>query len=325
MAELSAGKVRRLTALAGEGGVFTILAVDHRDSMRVVLDPDEPRAVPASELTGTKLWLLSALAGGASAVLVDPEYSALQAVADQTLPGNTPFLCAVESQGYLGAPDSGAATLLDGWSVAKAARLGAAGIKLLILYRPDGALAAAQHRVVEAVVADCAREQIPLFLEPVAYGLPGGPPPGTGEFAAQRRRIVCDSARALAALGPDVLKVQFPVDAAFDTDRASWADACEELSEAAGIPWAVLSGGDPFESFLDQVETACDAGASGFLVGRSLWGDAVTAPRAMRDAVMADTVRPRLAELCDVATARGSDWALRHSWPAFDEHAYHTF
>ena len=324
-ATLSPGKVRGLTAAANPAGIFTILAVDHRDSMRVVLRPDDPDAIAAAELTEAKFDLIGGIADLASAVLIDPEYSAGQAVANRVLPGAAGFICAVEAQGYLGDPNARVTSLLDGWSVAKAKRLGASGIKLLVLYRPDTAIAATQDEVIAAVAADCAREEIPLFLEPVAYGKSGEAPPGTEAFAALRRTIVVDSVKRLAPLGPDVLKLQFPVDTLFETDRAVWADACAELAAACPVPWALLSGGDPFDLFVEQVRVACEAGASGFLVGRALWGEAITLPREQRREAIASDLRDRFARLAAVATDHGTDWAALHTLPTVDERWFRTY
>ena len=75
MTAISAGKVRGLTAASNEAGVFTILAVDHRDTMRAALDPDDPGGVSVPTMIETKLDLLAGIGGLASAVLLDPEYS----------------------------------------------------------------------------------------------------------------------------------------------------------------------------------------------------------------------------------------------------------
>jgi tagatose 1,6-diphosphate aldolase len=166
-------------------------------------------------------------------------------------------------------------------------------------------------------VAECAKEDIPFFLEPVAYPV--------GNAKVDRRRIVCDSARRLGALGPDVLKVQFPVDTSIDTDPASWADACAELNESCPVPWALLSGGGSYESFRDQLVVACRAGASGFLVGRALWLEYVTAPIAEQSRILDEVVRPRFFELAGIATATGSDWAGRYRLPELNEDSFRSY
>jgi tagatose 1,6-diphosphate aldolase len=179
-----------------------------------------------------------------------------------------------------------------------------------------------QDEVVAAVVTECAEADIPLFLEPVAYELDGAYTPGTQQFGGRRREIVVESARRLGALGPDVLKLQFPVDTSAHGDPSLWAAACAELDAASPVPWALLSGGDPFESFVEQVRIACEAGASGFLVGRALWASLVTAPAAEQRTILRDVVRPRLQELVAVAADSGKDWARRHELPDVDHTSF---
>jgi len=322
---LTPGKVRGLTATSTAGGIFTILAVDHRDAMRVALDTDHPQRVPPSTLTSLKLELVGELAAAATAVLLDPEYSAAQAIVTRALPGHVGFIAAVEAQGYLGDPDARQTSLLDGWSVEKAKRLGAAGIKLLVLYRPDSPAADTQDAMISAVVAECARHDIPLFLEPLAHALDPAAPARHAELVAGRRGIVVETVRRLGALRPDVLKVQFPVDTTHQPDQAVWADACAELDDVAAVPWALLSGGDPYQQFRHQVRIACAAGASGFMVGRALWGDYLTAPPASRRRLMDEVVRPRFAELAAIAAEHGRDWATRYTLPGADERWYLTY
>ena len=323
---LTPGKIRGLAATSTPEGIFTILAIDHREAMRAVLDPDHPMAVPAAELTRQKLWLLAELGGEVSAVMLDPEYSAAQAITSRLLPGTVGFLSAVEAQGYVPDPAAPQATLLEGWSVEKAKRLGASGIKLLVWYRPGaGEVAENQERLIAAVIADCARHDIPLFLEPLAYPNEAGLSPDSDEVVAERRAVVIESVRRLGALAPEVLKVPFPVDTRLQPDRAIWADACAELDDASPVPWALLSGGDPYELFRDQVRIACQHGASGFMAGRALWAEAVIAGEGERDRIVEETVRPRLRELSGIAREHGRDWAERYAFPAVDETWYRGY
>ncbi len=321
--ELTPGKMRGLAATSTDAGVFTILAIDHRDSLRIVLQPEDPGSLPAAAVTEVKLDVLRAMAGDASAVMLDPEYGAAQAIAARALPGQVGFLCAVEAQGYLGDPAARQTTLLDGWSVAKAKRLGASAVKLLVLYRPDGGeVTAAQDELVSAVVADCAANDIPLFLEPLGYARDGENPE---QLAAARRETVIGSVRRLGALGPDVLKVQFPVDTSWESDRAVWRAACAELDEAAPVPWALLSAGDPFDVFREQVQIACESGASGFMAGRAIWGDVIGLPRERRTEALGAVARPRFRELAGIAATSGRDWGSHCTAPGIDEHWYRRY
>ena len=317
---LSPGKIRALQTTSTKDGIFNILAIDHRDSLRVLVDPDQPESVPASMLTELKLDIIEHIAPQATAVMLEPEYSAGQAIVSGALPGHVGFLSALEDQGYLGNPYARQTSLLGGWSVAKAKRLGASGIKLLIFYQPDaGAASERQEALVKAVITDCAREDIPLFLEPLAYPLDPAVPVNSAEFAAQRRRTVVETARRLGMLGPDILKIQFPLDARYDSDEGLWLEACAELNEAATAPWALLSGGDPYDTFKAQVRLACQAGCSGFMVGRALWREAISATGAERGAVLKRIVLPRFEELSQIAATFGQGWQTKHKLAVVDE------
>jgi tagatose 1,6-diphosphate aldolase len=319
MKSLSPGKIRALQTTATADGHFAILAIDHRDSLRVLLNPQQPQAISAAELTGLKLDIVRHIAPLASAVMLDPEYSAAQAITAGALPGSVGFLCAAEAQGYLGDPNVKQNALLPGWSVTKAKRLGAGGIKLLVLYHPDGGeVTTRQEELIQAVITDCAREDIPLFLEPLLYSTDPALPVKSAGFAAQRRRLVVETARRLTALGPDILKLQFPLDAAHNPDPAEWAEACAELNEAAARPWALLSGGDPFDTFKAQVRVACRAGCSGFMVGRALWGDAINADPNRRAELLQTTVRARFTELAGIAGS-GPGWHTKYASPPINE------
>lgn len=323
---LTPGKIRGLAATSSGNGIFKVLALDHRDSMRVIIDPDNPDAVDAADLTAVKLDLLRELADEATAVMLDPEYSAAQAIVAQALPGTVGFLAAVEAQGYLGDPTARATSLLEDWGVEKAKRLGANAIKLLVLYRPDaGTVTEGQDRLIEQVINDCALHDIPLFLEPLAYAIEPGMATNSPEFARQRRSIIIDTVRRLGALGPDILKVQFPVDTQHEANRTIWREACQELDETSPVPWALLSAGDPYELFREQVGIACETGASGFLAGRALWGEYVAAPAEERPRLMDEQVRPRFQELSAIACQTGRDWAERCRFPQVDERWYSTY
>lgn len=317
------GTARSLQASATERGIFTILAIDHRDTLSALINPGAPDSVPGARLTEVKLDITRHLAPGTSAVLLDPVYGAPQAIEIQALPGRTGLLCALEEPGFFGDPYGRVTGLLNGWSVEKSKRLGADGVKLLLFYNPGAPRSSEkQEQLARAVLADCRRYDIPLFLEPMSFSIDPAAEKGNAEFAKRRRGIVVESVRRLGALSPDVLKVEFPVDAKYETDQSAWRDACAELDEASPVPWALLSGDEPFATLKQQLRIACEAGCSGFVVGRSVWREAATTEGAAREHFLADTARKRFAELVEIAEAFGKPWHARYALPVMDENWY---
>ncbi|MEL6894435.1 MAG: hypothetical protein AAFP84_22795, partial [Actinomycetota bacterium] len=88
-----------LNELRDSRGRFSILAIDHRDSLRVFLRPDDPESLAPTEITELKRELIDGVADMATGVMLEPEYSIPQLVGD--LPSGVGFIAALESQGYL--------------------------------------------------------------------------------------------------------------------------------------------------------------------------------------------------------------------------------
>jgi tagatose 1,6-diphosphate aldolase len=302
------GTRRGLQACATPGGQFVVLALDHRQNLRHELRPDAPDTVTYAQMVEFKLAVVRALAPSASGVLLDPEVGAAQAIASGAIPGSTGLLVAIEATGYEGPQTARESRILPGWSVAAAKRIGASAAKLLIYYHPDAANAAAQERLVSEVADACRAEDLALFIEPLSFSLGGDRLAGE-----ERRRVVVETARRLMALGGDVLKAEFPYGPDV-SDPTRWREACAELDAAARVPWVLLSGGVDDAVFEGQVRTACEAGASGALVGRSVWAPSATAEEPERSAWLRATGRERLERLAAIITAHGHPWAAR--WEA---------
>jgi tagatose 1,6-diphosphate aldolase len=300
------GTRRGIAACASERGTFAVLALDHRQNLRRELRPADPASVTYAEMVEFKRAVVRALAPVATGTLLDPEIGAAQCIADGSLPASAGLLVAIEATGYDGPSTARISRVLDGWSVEKAKRMGASAAKLLVYYHPDAANAGDQERLVAAVAADCLAADIALFVEPLSFSLVEGETL-TGEA---RRRVVVETARRLTAIGGDILKAEFPYDPSI-TDHARWREACEELDAASAVPWVLLSGGVDGTTFEAQVSSACDVGASGVLVGRSVWAEAATMEPAARDAFLATTGRERLGRLADLAEAAGRPWHER--------------
>ncbi len=277
-----------LDGIADGFGRYSVLAIDHRDSLRSFLAPDNPSSLSAADITSLKIEVVSAVAPGATGVMLEPEYSIPQVVDAGALPDGVGFLAALESQGYLADPGAGPTTILDGWSVAQAKASGASAAKLLLPYHPDRPLAEAQRQVAAEILAECRRHDLALVLEPLFYDL-GDP--------ADRPRVVLQTAAHFSSVGPDLLKLPFPVDTNHDADEDHWFASCRTISEMAPMPWALLSGGGSFDAFASQLTVAMAAGCHGFMVGRALWGDAVKGPPAQRQAALEGETTRRFGQL----------------------------
>jgi len=217
MKELSIGKIRGLQQIANRDGILSICAMDHRGSLRRMINPQNPGEVDYAEMVKRKLELCSSLAGYASAVLLDPIFGAAQ------------------------------------------------GIKY----------------------------DLPFLVEPVSYPI-GSEANNPLEFAANKGEIVIGTAREITALPIDVLKAEFPADLLYQKDKTELVELCRQLDNASPVPWVILSAGVDFELFYQQVEIACQAGASGFLGGRAIW----------QEAMYLDDERERLRYLSTVGVDR---------------------
>ena len=302
------GSRRGLEACASPRGTFAVLALDHRQNLRRELRPADPESVTYDEMVDFKRAAVRALAPVATGTLLDPEIGAAQCIADGSLPARAGLIVALEATGFEGPPTARVSRILDGWSVEKAKRMGASAAKLLVYYHPDAVNAADQERLVADVAADCRALDLALFVEPLSFSIVEGQTLA-GEA---RRRVVVETARRLTAIGADILKAEFPYDPS-TTDRGLWREACAELDEASAVPWVLLSGGVDEATFEAQVSIACDAGASGVLVGRSVWAEAATMEPAARDAFLATTGRERLGRLADLVESVGRPWHDRPS------------
>lgn len=302
------GARRGLAACASDRGTFAVLALDHRQNLRRELQPDDPASVTYDQMVEFKRAVVRALAPVATGTLLDPEIGAAQCIADGSMPARAGLLVAIEATGYLGPSTARVSRVLDGWSVEQAKRMGASAAKLLVYYHPDAANAAEQERLVAEVGAACRDADLALFVEPLSFSLVEGEKL-TGEA---RRQVVVETARRLSPLGGDVLKAEFPYDPAM-TDRSRWPEACAELDAASSLPWVLLSGGVDDVTFEAQVETACRAGASGVLVGRSVWAEAATLAPDARDRFLATEGRARLGRLADLVDRLGRPWHERPS------------
>lgn len=290
-----------LDRISDDDGRFAILAMDQRGTLRKML---EGAGQPATDedLRQFKIDVVSALSPYSSGVLLDVEYGVDAVRAAGAIAETAGLLISAErspGSSWNGEPrvefdpERGPA-----WVRAN----GGVALKFLLRWRPDRPvtgdgpdLAAEALDAVAAVVDACRREGVPSVIEPLVATGPAEPP----FDAARKRQAIIRSAELLAEIAPDLLKLEWPGD----------ADGCRELTDAVGsVPWTLLSAGVAYEAFVDQVATAMDAGASGFIAGRAIWGEAVNLEPSARREFLATTSTDRLEGLRAGVVGRGRAW-----------------
>jgi len=297
---ISIGKYRSLQQTSNDSNIFTILAIDHQDSLRRALRPDAPNDITSDEMAAFKSQIVTTLWDtGISGVLLDPVYGIAQLI-DSGLPASVGLLAELEKADYNMNPLPLAVDIRPDWSVNKIKRMGSNGVKLFYYYDPDnGELCQQQDETIENVIQACAQYDIPLYAEPIV----------TNTTADTRQRKVIESAKRADAMGADILKLEFPIDVHVTEDRAEWQAACEALTKSISVPWVLLSAGVSFDIFCEQVTIACQAGASGFMVGRAVWGDACAIhDTSERDTWLQTIGRDRMFQLNAIAQEHASAW-----------------
>ena len=294
MKPITIGKLRGLQQISSKRGTFTCLALDHRQNLRKA----NPAFVDDAKLSHFKLDVTKALAHRATAVLLDPEVSAAQAISARSIPNNVGLVVAVESTGYTGDATARHAQVIPGWSVEKAKRMGASAIKLLVYYHPDSPTAKETEDFTSKIAEDCIQHDLVLMLEPLSYSLDENKKLTSDE----KRYVVVETAKRLTPLNVDILKAEFPLDLN-ETDESKWISACKEISSASIVPWILLSAAVEYDVFLRQVTMACNAGASGIAVGRAVWKEAVTMSSDDRINFLRTTAKYRLSRLTSLCHA----------------------
>jgi tagatose-1,6-bisphosphate aldolase len=295
------GRRRRLLRLGGPGGIVAGVAIDHRDSLRAMLEARGLAAMTIAGQRALKLRLARVLAPAATAIMLDAELGGL-ALEDGAVPPSVGLIMPLEAQGYEATGDGRTTTFMDDFSPLDALRHGADACKLLLPYRADDEVSAARQdaTLAEAVTA-CHDLGLPLVVEPVVYRWSTE----THETYAQAYpRLVLDAVRRLGPFGIDLFKLPFPLLDLGAAEEPAAATTCGRLAEACGdTPWVLLGAGVETAIFLAQIRLAGSAGASGFLAGRGIWGAALAADPDEAERIAAAIGRPDL-ERCRAVAER---------------------
>lgn len=289
--QTSAGKAARLRRLATREGVIAAMAIDQRKSLRMMIASAagvETGAISDEQLLEFKSAVVAALTPHASAVLIDTEFGQ---DAFSSRASNCGLITTYEMDGYENPRPHRMLALMPELSVRRLRDMGSDGVKILLSYTPFDDRKSNDHKLamIERIGAECEALEMPFFLEPVGYDVEGADVKGP-EYAKRQPEIVLQTMRELShdIYKVDVLKVEFPVNAAFlegcevcnGTSVYTRAEALEwyrRVDNAAGRPYIYLSAGVSASQFREQLTLAAEAGArfSGVLCGRATWQDGV--------------------------------------------------
>jgi sulfofructosephosphate aldolase len=276
-----------LAELARPSGGLAMVAMDQRESLRVMLGAHTPGPVPDSDLTKFKLAVATELGRYASGFLIDRTYGFDQVLADKLLPPSCGLILAADRLQH--PPEGGPVvetSLDEEINPAHVRERGVVAMKLLLVWRPD------EHRDTRlAMAAEFVRRCESAGLLSILEGVVR--PGSDSEFD----RLQLEAAAELAALRPSLYKAQVP---RRGVDEVEVGRVSERISAAVPVPWVVLSQGVSIDVFPRAVRAACHAGASGFLAGRAIWSDTLADPTPLLRSRAVDRLK-QLAELVDGA------------------------
>jgi tagatose 1,6-diphosphate aldolase len=285
--KLTPGKLAGLKAVSNDRGVIAAAAMDQRGSLQKSLAKEKGGEVNDAMMEEFKSLVTEVLTPHASAILLDPEWGL---PASKRRARNAGLLLAYEKTGYDKTGPGRLPDLLDLWSVRRLKEAGADCIKILLYYTPFDPkdVNNKKHAWVERLGDECRANDIPFFLEFVAYeeGVDEKGP----EFAKKKPEAVIGSMREFTKdrYGVDVMKVEVPVNMKFVEGAKSFKgpaaytkkEAMDLFRKAASVatkPFIYLSAGVSNAEFSETLELAGESGVkfNGVLCGRATWKDGI--------------------------------------------------
>ena len=278
--------------ICGANGLMMVVAADQRGGMRKVLAETkaEQEAIDEATLGVVKAGIVTHLANKASCILLDAVCAVPGVVDDGVLDRDTGLLIGLDASGWdTDANGYRISKLVPGITARRVRELGGTGAKLMVYLRPDTPEANETNlQIIRDCIADFAAEDLLLVVEILTYQLDGE---SDEAYRAAFPGLIVDSARISVELGSKVLKLPYP----------GTPEACAEITKICdGIPWAVLSAGVDHETFIGQVATAMENGASGVIAGRALWKDCISLDADVRADRLERIASARLAEIQSV-------------------------
>jgi tagatose 1,6-diphosphate aldolase len=276
-----------MKAVSDSRGVIAAAAMDQRGSLKKSLAKERGSDVTDKDMEEFKIQVTEVLTQHASAILLDPEWGI---PASKRRAKDSGLLMAYEKTGYDASTPGRLPDLLDLWSVRRLKEAGADCIKILLYYAPadPASINGHKHAWVERIGDECRANDIPFFLEVIAYE--DGIDEKGLEFAKKKPELVGAYMREFSKdqYGVDVLKVEVPVNMKFVEGTKSFAgtgaytkqqamDAFRKTAEISKRPFIYLSAGVSNAEFSETLDLAAEAGTrfSGVLCGRATWKDGI--------------------------------------------------
>lgn len=273
----SPGKSWGMRRMADDDGVFRMIAIDQRPPiMNRIMQHYGADKAPDADVASVKRLIATELAPHASALLIDPIWGYPACV--DNMRANQGLVLTLEDHRFAERRSGRCSSAIPNWSVEKIKRIGGDGVKLLVWYRPDAGPAELSHQreLVASVGEACRKFDIAFVLELLIYPL-GGVNGQDLEHSDTRSQLVLQSVTDFAdpSYGVDLFKLESPLPASAISvaGDARIQSHFHALNDACGRPWVMLSAGADRATFEHILGYAFDAGASGFLAGRTIWAD----------------------------------------------------
>lgn len=275
-----------LEKLSDEKGIISALAFDQRGALKRLMaqyQEDEPTVKQMEEL---KVLVAEELTPYVSSMLLDPEYGL---PATKHLHGSAGLLLAYEKTGYDTSSTKRLPDCLDVWSAKRIKEQGSDAVKFLLYYDVDSdeELNQQKQAYIERIGSECVAEDIPFFLEILAYDETISDA-NSAEYARLKPRKVIEAMKVFSSsrFNIDVLKVEVPVnmnyvegfgDGEVVYTKEEATQFFQEQDAATDLPYIYLSAGVSAQFFQDTLIFAYESGAkfNGVLCGRATWTGSV--------------------------------------------------
>ena len=254
---LTEQKRKSLEKISDKNGVISALAFDQRGALKRLMAQYQDTEPTVAQMEELKVLVADELTKYASSMLLDPEYGL---PATKALDKEAGLLLAYEKT-----------------------------VKFLLYYDVDSSdeLNQQKQAYIERVGSECVAEDIPFFLEILAYDEEISDA-GSVEYAKVKPRKVIEAMKVFSdpRFNIDVLKVEVPVNVKYVEgfadgevvySKAEAADFFKAQEEATNLPYIYLSAGVSAKLFQETLQFAHDSGAkfNGVLCGRATWAGSV--------------------------------------------------